>query len=121
MYSLCLLEITCQVIRWFLFSIKCMALRSSRCIQACSWSEILISAGDLALSLPSQRDMITHRKPQLWRSQLIRGEIRRLNQNKIDLCSGSRSRESDRMTVRWLWWMVFGVEAGMDEHVWGRG
>src|SRR6218665_1302866 len=50
MYSLCLLEITCQVIRWFLFSIECMALRSSRCIQACSWSEILISAGDLALS-----------------------------------------------------------------------
>src|SRR6218665_1272421 len=25
-----------------------------------------------------------------------------------------RSRESDRQTVRWLWWMVFGVETGRE-------
>src|SRR6218665_2868281 len=36
-----------------------------------------------------------------------------LNQNKIDR-QRSRSRESGRQTVRWLWWMVFGVETGRE-------
>ena len=37
-----------------------------------------------------------------------------LNQNKIDRqrSRNSRSRVSDRQTVRRLWWMVFGVETG---------
>ena len=39
-----------------------------------------------------------------------------LNQNKIDR-QRSRSRESGRQTVRRLWWMVLGVETGME--VWG--
>src|SRR6218665_3584166 len=40
-----------------------------------------------------------------------------LNQNKI-IRQRSRSRESGRKTVRRLWWMVLGVEAGRE--VWGR-
>jgi len=42
-------------------------------------------------------------KAKLWKPAL--------NQNKIDR-QRVRFRESSRQTVRWLWWMVFGLRQG---------
>src|SRR6218665_1862068 len=61
------------------------------------------------------RKLLISREPTKAKSQEP-AYSQALNQNKIDR-QRSRSRESGRQTVRRLWWMVFGVETGME--AWG--